>query len=318
MLSHAVSPTPPRHVPLTRKLLLPSVRLLGAVSPALASRAAERLFFTPARHRTPARERAVLRSAAREWIEFRGKRIAVWRWGHGPAILLAHGWSGRGGQLAAFVEPLVSAGFSVLTWDAPGHGRSQGERSDLLEFAALIDLLANREGRVRAIVGHSLGGAATVIACAGGAPAERVVLIGAAADPTDFFRWFLGVVGFDDVRRAATMARLERKFAFRWAEANVSRLVSSLGHIPALVVHDRDDREVPLSDAEEIVCSWPGARLLATSGLGHRRILGDPGVITSIGRFLTEGTGREFQSEAESVEADLWDRRARWQPTPAV
>lgn len=172
-----------------------------------ASRAAERLFFTPVRHRAPARERAVLGAAAREWIEFRGKRVAVWRWGHGPAILLAHGWSGRGGQLTAFVEPFLSAGFSVLTWDAPGHGRSQGERSDLLEFAALIDVLARREGRVRAIVGHSLGGAATVIACAAGAPAERVVLVGAAADPTDFFRWFLGIVGFDDVRRAATMAR---------------------------------------------------------------------------------------------------------------
>ncbi len=317
-MSHAIASAPRRRTPLSRRFLVPAVRLVGAVSPALASIVAERIFFTPVRHRAPARERAVLGTAAREWIEFRGKRVAVWRWGHGPAILLAHGWSGRGGQLAAFVEPFVSAGFSVLTWDAPGHGHSDGERSDLLEFAALIDVLARREGRVRAIVGHSLGGAATVLACAGGAPAERVVLVGAAADPTDFFRWFLGIVGFDDVRRAATMARLERKFAFRWAEANVARAASFLGHIPALVVHDRDDAEVPFRDAEEIVRSWPGARLHATSGLGHRRILGDPGVIASLGRFLTEGTGREFHSEAESLEAGLWDRSTRWQPTPAV
>jgi pimeloyl-ACP methyl ester carboxylesterase len=317
-MSHALAPPPRRRAPLSRRLLIPSVRLLGAVSPALASRAAERLFFTPRRRRAPARERAVLGTAAREWVEFRGKRIAVWRWGHGPAVLLAHGWSGGGGQLTAFVEPFVSAGFSVLTWDAPGHGRSQGKRSDLLEFAALIDVLARREGRVRAIVGHSLGGAATVIACAGGAPAERVVLIGAAADPTDFFRWFLDIVGFDDVRRATTMARLERKFAFRWAEANVARAASSLEHIPALVVHDRDDADVPIADAEEIVRSWPGARLHATSGLGHCRVLREPSVVTTVGRFLTEGTGQEFHSEAENLESDLWDRRTRWQPTPAV
>ncbi len=317
-MSHTIAPPSRRPAPLSRRLLIPSVRLLGAVSPALASRAAERLFFTPARRRPPARERAVLRTGAREWIEFRSKRIAIWRWGHGPTILLAHGWSGRGGQLTAFVEPFVSAGFSVLTWDAPGHGRSQGKRSDLLEFAALIDVLARREGRVRAIVGHSLGGAATVIACTGGAPAERVVLIGAAADPTDFFRWFLDIVGFDDVRRAATMARIERKFAFRWAEANIGRAVSSLGHIPALVVHDRDDAEVPFADAEEILRSWPGSRLHATSGLGHRRILREPSVIKSLGRFLTEGTGQEFHSEAEDLESDLWDRSTRWQTTPAV
>jgi hypothetical protein len=83
-------------------------------------------------------------------------------------------------------------------------------------------------------------------------------------------------------------------------------------------VHDRDDAEVPFSDAEEIVRSWPGARLHATAGLGHRRILSDPGVTTSLGRFMTERTGLEFHSEAESLEADLWDRRARWQPTPAL
>lgn len=313
-----IAPASRRRAPLSRRFLIPVVRLLGAVSPALASRAAERLFFTPTRHGAPARERAVLRTATREWIEFRGKRVAVWRWGRGPAILLAHGWSGRGGQLTAFVEPLVSAGFSVLTWDAPGHGRSEGERSHLLEFAALIDLLARREGRVRAIVGHSLGGAATVIACAAGAPAERIVLVGAAADPTELFGRFLGIMGFDDARRAATMARLERKFAFRWAEANAAGAASSLGHIPALVVHDRDDADVPFRDAEEIVRSWPGARLYATSGLGHRRILGDSGVIAALGRFLTEGTGVEFHSEAENLEADLWDRRARWQPTAAV
>ena len=51
------------------------------------------------------RERDVLGTANREWLEFRGKRIAAWRWGRGPTILLAHGWSGRGGQLSAFVEP---------------------------------------------------------------------------------------------------------------------------------------------------------------------------------------------------------------------
>lgn len=302
-----------RHrAPFARRLLTPAVRLLAVASPPLASLLAERLFFAPARHRPPARERDVLRTASREWLEFRGKRIAAWRWGRGPTILLAHGWSGRGGQLAAFAEPFVSAGFSVLTWDAPGHGRSDGDRSDLLEFAALIDVLARREGRVRAIVGHSLGGAAAAIACSAGTPAERLVLIGAAADPADYFRWFLEILGFSDISRAATLIRLERKYAALWSHANVLKAATSLERIPALVVHDRDDAEVPFADAEEIVRSWPGALLCATRGLGHRRILRDSSVINRVGRFLTEGTGQTFQSEAENLESDLWDREARW------
>jgi pimeloyl-ACP methyl ester carboxylesterase len=298
--------------PVATRLLIPLVRLLTALSPALASRLAERLFFTPLRHRPPSREGDILRTAQREWLEFRGKRVAAWRWGSGPTVLLAHGWSGRGGQLAAFVEPLVATGFSVLTWDAPGHGQSDGERTNLLELVALIDLFARREGRVHAVVGHSLGGDAAVLARALGTPVERVVLIGAAADPSDFFRRFLGLLGFDVSGRADAMSRLETKFDFRWSEANVSKAARALGAVPSLILHDREDAEVPFQDAEAIAGAWPGARLHETHGLGHRRILRDPGVVASVARFLADGTGREFHSEMENLESELWDRSARW------
>ena len=293
-------------------LLIPLVKTLAAVFPDAGSRLAERLFFTPVRHKTPDREKSILRSGRREWLEFRGNRIAAWRWGEGPTILLAHGWSGRGGQLAAFVEPLVSAGFSVLAWDAPGHGQSEGERTNLLEFVALIDLFARREGHVHAVVGHSLGGAAAVLARAGGAPAERVVTIGAASDPTDFFRWFMALLGFDEAMRAAAMARLEKKLSFRWSEANVANAAGGLAAVPALILHDQDDAEVPFREAEAIARAWPGARFHATRGLGHRRILRDSAVVNRVSRFLAEGTGREFRSEAERLEDELWNRPTRW------
>ncbi|MFP2912939.1 hypothetical protein ACLESD_49620, partial [Pyxidicoccus sp. 3LFB2] len=58
-------------------------------------------------------------------VKLGGERVAVWSWGEGPRVLLVHGWSGYGGQLTAFVAPLVEAGFSVVAGTTRrGHGVS--------------------------------------------------------------------------------------------------------------------------------------------------------------------------------------------------
>jgi pimeloyl-ACP methyl ester carboxylesterase len=58
----------------------------------------------------------------------------------------------------------------------------------------------------------------------------------------------------------------------------------------ALVIHDRDDADVPFSHGEEIVGAWAGSRLESTSGLGHRALLRDPAVIGRAVAFLREGS----------------------------
>ena len=55
--------------------------------------------------------------------------------------------------------------------------------------------------------------------------------------------------------------------------------------IPMLLVHDRDDLEIPFEYALIIQQTLRNAELIATSGLGHRRILKDPAVIDQISRF---------------------------------
>jgi pimeloyl-ACP methyl ester carboxylesterase len=59
--------------------------------------------------------------------------------------------------------------------------------------------------------------------------------------------------------------------------------------VPALVVHDRDDRDVPFSHGDEIARAWPGAELMATTGLGHRAVVWDAEVVRRTVGFLREG-----------------------------
>ena len=75
---------------------------------------------------------------------------------------------------------------------------------------------------------------------------------------------------------------------------------------PLLVVHDRDDAEVPWQDGAIVARGWPGAVLSTTGGLGHRRILRDPRVVSAATAFLAEhvrprGRERVFGEVTASV-----------------
>ena len=51
---------------------------------------------------------------------------------------------------------------------------------------------------------------------------------------------------------------------------------------PVLVIHGRDDDEVPFHNAEEIVAAHPSARLIGFEGLGHRNVLFAPPVFRAV------------------------------------
>jgi pimeloyl-ACP methyl ester carboxylesterase len=54
----------------------------------------------------------------------------------------------------------------------------------------------------------------------------------------------------------------------------------------ALIVHDQDDRLVPVAHSRSLVSQWPGASLLETTKRGHNRVLVDRGVAREVRRFL--------------------------------
>ena len=57
-------------------------------------------------------------------------------------------------------------------------------------------------------------------------------------------------------------------------------------NIPVLVIHDTEDKDVPVSCAHNIRQNLQQGEIMITSGLGHRRILKDPKVISGIIEFI--------------------------------
>ncbi|HEX7840892.1 MAG TPA: alpha/beta fold hydrolase [Kofleriaceae bacterium] len=268
------------------------------VSDDLGTSLAERLFTSPRRHRRPEREHRVLASGWPFSIDvtlrsprWRGerRRIAAWRWGHGPAALLVHGWEGRGAQLGAFVEPLVRAGLSVVAFDAPGHGDSPGRRLYLADMADCVADVAQAIGPLHAIVAHSFGAAAALMAHGRGAvDARRNVMIAPNALIDEAVARFAHTVALDERDRTLLEHQLASHNGVTVAALGVEQLVGQRD-AALLVIHDRDDREVPFRHGERLAATWRNATLHATSGLGHRRILRDVAVIAEVTAFVAHG-----------------------------
>lgn len=262
-------------------------RAVGVTAPEHAARWAETLFCTPPRHQPRSGDEAFLATGRRSTVRWDGQDLAVWEWGpeRAPAVLLVHGWGSRAGRFSVMGRGLVEAGHRVVAYDAPAHGRSTGRLASVVEFARALRAVADQVGPVRSLVGHSLGGAAIVLALRDGLVAERVVLLAAPADVTRFATAFADHLRLTEATRQAMRRNLERRLRARWDDLHLPAIVRRL-RVPALLLHDRGDQDVPYRHAEEIAAAWPGARLLATDDLGHRAILRDASVVRSTVAFL--------------------------------
>ena len=271
-------------MPLALRTVRATTRVIAAVAPGVAVRGAAAMFFRPRRRRIAP---PVVRGhdASRLTVDVDGERVAAWSWGAGPAVLLTHGWEGHAGQFSPFVPALVARGLRAVAIDMPAHGGSTGTATNMVAFARAVRAVADALGGARAVVGHSLGGAATAVALADGLAAQRAVLIAPAAHPDYFVRAFGAIVGLPDALRERLLARLRAQFGGLWAQVQVPERVRIL-RVPALILHDREDGDVPFDHAEEIAAAWPGARLEAVDGLGHRRILKDAEIVARVAEFV--------------------------------
>lgn len=275
-----------------RRVLLGALRRsfsLARFTPSLSSRLAEELFRTPPKHARLGREERELARARFSLTPASGVMLPTWVWGEGPRVLLMHGWGGHSGRLTPFVRPLVKAGFSVVSFDAPGHGGAPGRYSSLPDFVAAIRAIAQNHGPLEAAIGHSLGAAACALAVRDGVLMSRIVLLASPAEAEKYTGRFARFFGIPPKTHEAMKRRLEMRYRIRWSDLKVSG-----GDCPVrvLVFHDGRDGKIPFKDGEEVVRTWPNSELVRTRGLGHHRILRDKRVIARAVAFIGDDPER--------------------------
>lgn len=215
-----------------------------------------------------------LRDAQDHVVETPAGRVAAWRLGSGPAVLLVHGWEDDNALWTPLIDALMEIGRPVVAIDLPGHGFSEAELAGPEGAADAVRAVADALGPIDAVVGHSFGCPVSIRAMAQGMAAQRAVLI-ASANP----------------RRRSWFGRMRARGV---PEAIIDRVGELMGEVydvtadlpamtaAALFVHSLDDDQTPVEGAEELASLWPGAHLALTDGLGHRTIAQDPATLTRV------------------------------------
>lgn len=268
--------------------------VLEVVAPGPGARWAERLWLTmpkqPWKPRTP-----VAVSAGEPFtMAVRRSTVRGTVWGtEGSVIYLVHGWGGVAGQLDAFVEPLLACGHRVVSFDAPGHGRSSQSlagpgRSTLPEFSEALAGAVDRFGEAHAVIAHSFGAAAVVLSVLDGLRVGRLAVVAPVSDPIGFSYEFAKMLGFRERIRTGFLRVLEKRVGESMDRFDIPqrmRTADLTGLPPLLIVHDLGDREVPVASGDRLASMWPGAELDTWTSLGHFRILTDPDVVRKVAVF---------------------------------
>ncbi|WP_091267008.1 alpha/beta hydrolase [Gillisia sp. Hel1_33_143] len=278
----------PVQVLLTPKYIFTIGKILTKISPFLASRFAARLFLTPFKYKLPEREKEMDARSIQEKIMVSSinREIIIYTYGTSPKkVLLVHGWSGRGTQLSLIAKALLEKGYSVVSFDAPAHGKASGKVSMMPFFIESIHHISKKYGPFEAAIGHSLGGMSLLRAAKDGFDIKRLVIIGTANSVTHITKEFARNMKLNE----DVAEKMKSYFDERYGENmdNYSGAISAKEvKIPTLIIHDEDDVDVHISSAHEISDNLENSELFLTKGLGHRKILGDPEVINKTTTFI--------------------------------
>lgn len=184
------------------------------------------------------------------------------------AVVLAHCFtcSKDVATMTRLARAVARSGFLALRFDFTGLGESDGDfaestvSSDVDDVVAACAWLADRGTPADALVGHSLGGTAALLAAPRVASVRAVAVVNAPSDPSHLARLFrraaddIRAEGVADVRLAGRPFPISAAFLDDLVRHDTPAVVAHLD-AALLVVHAVDDEEVPVAEGEAIVAA---------------------------------------------------------------
>lgn len=250
---------------------------------------------------TPADAGLPYRSAS--IVTERGRRLFAWHIlppGGGPAphLVVMHGWGANAEDMLPVAAPLRRAGYGVLLVDARNHGRSDRDgHSSMPRFAEdlahAFDWLERQPeampGRI-ALLGHSVGAAAALLAAARLREPAAVVSLAAFRHPEAVMRRFLALHRVPYRPLGWLVCRYVERVIGEPFDAIAPVHTAARVRCPTLVLHGADDSITPQEDAEAIAAALPEGlgRLAILPGVGHDTVDRMEEVMAPVLAFLSE------------------------------
>ena len=246
------------------------VNIIGLFSPTLAARISLNLFSSPRRIKIKEKQRDFLETAFLEDVDFQDLTIKTYRWlGNKETVLLAHGWESNSYRWKSLILKLKKLEYNVVALDAPAHGYSSGKKFNAILYAECINHIA-KKFKANIVVGHSVGGmAATFFQKKYQIPSiKKIILLGAPSNFVGVFSRYVKMMGYSKRVANAMDKLIFKRFEYLPEHFNAARFTEEIAS-QGLIIHDRSDKIIPYSDAEDFENFYKNAKLITTEGYGH-------------------------------------------------
>ena len=247
------------------------INLLSYVRPKKAVLLAYKLFSNPRDGRLfKDKLPEILKEATHETLKFNDQEFQTYTWkGNDHIILLIHGWESNASRWEQMLPFLQKSGSTIVAIDGPAHGLSSGLEFNVPTYAAFIDVAATKF-RPHTIIGHSIGGAASVYYQYKyqNANLQKMVLLGAPSDLRTLITNYVALLSLNSRMETLLDDHFLEKFQFRLDEFSGTIFGEKL-HLKGIIAHDLNDTIVAFGESTKIASSWKNATFIETTGLGH-------------------------------------------------
>lgn len=246
------------------------INLIGAFSSKYAAQLAITLFSSPKKGKIKPNEAEYLNDAIHENIACKDITIKTYRWsGSKETILLAHGWESNTHRWKKLINILKDLDYNVIALDAPAHGDSTGKIFNALIYAECINEVA-KKFEVSTIIGHSVGGMATVISLYNSPlpSITKIVLLGAPSNFTGVFSRYKDMMGYSQNVSHALDQYILKNFNHLPEYFSTSNFSKEL-KVKGLVIHDEEDKIIPFQDGLDFKINYSNSKFISTIGFGH-------------------------------------------------
>jgi alpha-beta hydrolase superfamily lysophospholipase len=268
-------------------------KLLALFAPRKAARSAFKLFCTPQSGKPDRVQPLIFEKADKISVAIDGNlTLRGWLWKSDAMqqpekkILILHGFDSYSYRFEKYIRPLRKEGFTIMAFDAPGHGTSDGKTINSLQYKNAILKIEESFGSLYGIMAHSIGGLASSLASEFLPNLKKLVLIAPAVEITGPIENFAKFVSLPNSVKNRMYKLIIKIGKLPVSYFDTRRAIEQVT-VPTLWLHDEEDAVCPIDDVRPVQeLGLPHVTFRITKGLGHSNIYRDPETVKAIVNFF--------------------------------
>ena len=207
------------------------------------------------------------------------------KWGHGDQlILLTHGWGSKAADFSELIRELIKIeGFTVVAFDAPGNGSSEGHLSNLFLFVEAIKQITEYYGPASIMIGHSLGGKASVRALQQSSNLPKVLItIAPLINLKENFKGSMRAAEISATNQQTFLDDFEELYGQSIDDFHLEKMYDFADQTKHILLYDLNDTITPSTDIESFLRHYPDVKPIQYNHTTHAKIISDPIAISDI------------------------------------